>query len=103
MLAVRNRMSLRKTGLIRVPQRPPPNYELCQYTDYGFAADIRSRTAGQRDARPYEPDQKRQADLEARTSGFCDDGNAADDRGAENCWRRGWKAPDVADRAHRAH
>lgn len=38
-------MSLRKTDLIRVPQRPPPTNKLCQYTHYGFAPDIRSRAA----------------------------------------------------------
>src|SRR5688572_29928550 len=29
--------------LVRVPQPSPPTNELCQNTDYGFAADIRSR------------------------------------------------------------
>ena len=40
----RNRMSLRKTGLIHTPQPPPPANELCQYTPYSFAPDIRFRT-----------------------------------------------------------
>ena len=35
--AVRDRMSLRKTVLIRVPQHPPPTNELSQNTAYGFA------------------------------------------------------------------
>ena len=43
--AVRNRMSLRETDVIRAPQHPPPTNELCQYTAYGFAPDTRSRTA----------------------------------------------------------
>jgi len=38
-------MSLRKTVLIHAPQHPPPTNELCQSTAYGFAPDIRSRTA----------------------------------------------------------
>jgi hypothetical protein len=42
---VRNRLSLRKTGLIRTPQHSPPTNELCQYTDHGFAPDGRSRTS----------------------------------------------------------
>src|SRR5688572_31417233 len=51
----RDRMSLRKTVLIRVPKPSPPTNELCQNTDYGFAADIRSRLAfpwGTNDSRP---------------------------------------------------
>ena len=40
----RNRMSLRKTGLIHTPQPPPPANKLCQYTPYSFAPDIRFRT-----------------------------------------------------------
>jgi len=38
-------MSLRETVLIHTPQPPPPTNELCQYTAYGFAPDIRSRLA----------------------------------------------------------
>src|SRR6185503_12836567 len=34
-IAARNRMSLRKTVLIQLPQHPPPTNELCQSTAYG--------------------------------------------------------------------
>ena len=45
MLAVGDRMSLRKTVLIQIPQHPPPTNQLCQSAAYGFAPDIRSRAA----------------------------------------------------------
>jgi hypothetical protein len=45
MATARDRMSLRKTGLIHAPQHPPPTNRLCHYTHYGLAPDIRSRTA----------------------------------------------------------
>src|SRR5688572_12581392 len=44
-IRTRDRMSLRKTVLIRSPKRSPPTNKLCQSTDYGFASDIRSRVA----------------------------------------------------------
>jgi len=43
--AARDRMSLRKTDLIRAPQHSPSTNQLCQYTRYGFAPNIQSRTA----------------------------------------------------------
>jgi hypothetical protein len=42
---VQNRMSLRETDLIQAPKHSPPTIWLSQYTDYGFAPDIRSCTA----------------------------------------------------------
>src|SRR5688500_11388044 len=44
-VATRDRMSLRKTVLIRTPKHSPPTNKLCQNPDYGFAPDIRSRVA----------------------------------------------------------
>src|SRR5688572_6617817 len=38
-------MSLRKTGVIRAPQRSPPPNRLGQYTSHGLAPDIRFRAA----------------------------------------------------------
>src|SRR5688572_6381783 len=46
---VRDRMSLRRTDLIRAPQHSPPTRELCQSTDYGPAPDLRTRTVNKRD------------------------------------------------------
>src|SRR5688572_21015888 len=43
--AARNRRSLRKTDLIRVPQHSPPNNRVCQCTHHGFAPDLRFRAA----------------------------------------------------------
>ena len=45
MAAARNRVSLRETGLIPIPQLPPPTNELCESAHYGFASDTRSRAA----------------------------------------------------------
>jgi hypothetical protein len=45
MAAARNRVSLRETDLIPIPQLPPPTTTLCESTHYGFAPDTQSRTA----------------------------------------------------------
>jgi hypothetical protein len=45
MAAARNRVSLRETGLIPIPQLPPPTNRLCESTHDGFAPDTQSRAA----------------------------------------------------------
>ena len=43
--AARNRVSLRETGLIPIPQLPPPTTKLCE-SAHGFASDTQSRAVG---------------------------------------------------------
>ena len=53
MAAARNRVSLRETGLIPVPQLPPPTSKLFESAHYGFAPDTQSRAAHRPQIRRY--------------------------------------------------